>query len=336
MADMISVVIPIYNSQQYLDKCLESVCRNSYRDLEIILVDDGSTDQSGLICETFAREDPRLKVFHQNNTGVSGARNLGLSVAGGKYIAFIDSDDIVEMDYFEELFKTITENTCDLAIGSIAHIREDTTDFLKPDDCTVRLIAPSKEDQVAFCELNRFFLLYGPVNKLYKRSIITENRITFPIDTSYGEDLIFNFDYLMHCSKISYRKQPVYYYNHNIENSLSRKYRADFFENGLRLNEKIRHFCEEKNFFTEEMQKYWASRIFDDAYNSLFDIWNKQCDLTICGKYWRTKQIMNHPSTRYEYRNCPQDGYLRVYKNMIRNKQALLFSLIRCLASLWP
>lgn len=329
MNDLISVIIPVYNNEKYVQKCLESICANSYEKLEIIIVDDGSTDKSGQICDALAQKDFRIKVYHQENTGVSQSRNFGMSVAHGNYLAFIDSDDYIELDYFEKLIILMKQDTCDLVVGSIAHICNGKVFCNSLEDVDVNLINPSILDKKAFYELNKRFLLYGPVNKLYRHDLIIEKQIKFPIDTSYGEDLIFNFDYLLHCKNIVCREQPIYYYNHNNVGSLSHKYRENMFENGIRLNSKIKSFCEKRYFFTNEMEKFWAARVFDDAYNSLFDIWSNQCTLNIFEKYKKTKKIMNHPDVRVAVTINDYKEYSTFYRNLIRGRKTLIFAFVR-------
>ena len=116
--DLISVIIPIYNVEQYLKECLESVINQTYRNLEIILVDDGSKDKSGKICDEYKNKDERIKVVHKENGGLSDARNAGMKIATGKYIQFIDSDDFIDKDMIETLYNLIIENEADISMCS--------------------------------------------------------------------------------------------------------------------------------------------------------------------------------------------------------------------------
>ena len=123
--ELISVIIPIYNVENYLKKCLDSICSNTYHNLEIILVDDGSKDQSGKICDEYCKYDKRCRVYHRKNHGVSATRNFGLQCATGKYVAFIDSDDYIEKNYFSSLSKTIEASNSELAVCRICHRNKD-------------------------------------------------------------------------------------------------------------------------------------------------------------------------------------------------------------------
>ena len=117
MKDLISVIIPVYNVEKYLKKCLDSVINQTYKNLEIILVDDGSSDKSGLICDEYTKLDKRIKVVHKKNEGLSSARNTGLDIAKGKYISFIDSDDFVSIYMYEIMYKEIIKNNRDIVIA---------------------------------------------------------------------------------------------------------------------------------------------------------------------------------------------------------------------------
>lgn len=114
--ELISIVVPVYNVEKYVRRCLDSIINQSYKELEIILVDDGSTDNSSVICDEYKEKDNRIKVIHKKNGGLSEARNVGIDIANGKYIAFIDSDDYISNDYFEYLYKLLIYNEADIAV----------------------------------------------------------------------------------------------------------------------------------------------------------------------------------------------------------------------------
>ena len=125
---MISIIIPVYNVEQYLDKCLQSVIHQTYQDIEIILVDDGSSDNSGILCDKWQEKDSRIKVIHKSNGGVSNARNVAIEQANGEYLMFIDSDDIVSDDLCKVLFEMLKNNNADISICNATHIFDDRFD----------------------------------------------------------------------------------------------------------------------------------------------------------------------------------------------------------------
>lgn len=192
---MISIIVPVYNSDKYLNNCLESIHRQQYQDWECILIDDGSTDESGTICDSWCKFDSRMRVFHQPNSGVSVARNNGIKYAFGEHIVFIDSDDWIDENYLSILYAN--RGTCDLIVsGYIDHYESGQIIASKP--CKSEFIDISRTYVYIITDLLRKNLLYGPTNKLYKSEIIRKHNITFPDDCFLGEDLVFNFNYLDH------------------------------------------------------------------------------------------------------------------------------------------
>ena len=207
---MISVIVPVYNVEKYLEQCIQSIVTQTYSHFECILVDDGSNDGSGEICDIWQQKDNRIIVIHQKNQGVSAARNRGVAEAQGEYIAFIDSDDWVEEDYLMSLFIPMNENICDLSVVGI------TSDY--DNGISIKSVGPigkinvSSQNSYEFIELEKKFLLFGPYVKLYKKSIIDQYNIKFNSKFSFGEDLLFNYEYLNYVTSI-YVTDRAYFTN---------------------------------------------------------------------------------------------------------------------------
>lgn len=329
MSEIISVIVPVFNSEKTLRRCIRSIQDSKYNALDIILVDDGSTDGSGQICDELAIKDSRIKTFHLNNGGVSKARNFGLKKASGNLVSFIDSDDYIKPEYFQELKKTLLIGKGQLAVGSVANVNNGEETIVYATEGQVDFDRGTNKDQSLFLEWNKLFLLYGPVNKLYRIDIIHDNNICFPEDTSYGEDLLFNLHYLKCINYISYRRQPIYYYDHDNENSLSHKYRSDLFENGLRVNIALKRLFVEKGFFNREAESYIYRRIFDDAYNSIFQLWNPQCKLGIIEKIKRIKRILSQKDVICACEIATVTDYSQIYVYMMKKRLSILFALLR-------
>lgn len=271
MNDLISVIIPVYNSDKYIEKCLNSILCQSYKFLEIIIINDGSTDKSHEICQKFIKKYKNIKYISQENNGVSNARNRGIKEATGKYIAFIDSDDTIPQNYFEVLINNLINNAADLSIVSILDSNGNESVSV---DMIVDFENSDNRTKIDFFELNKLFLLYPPYAKLYRSKIIKKYKIEFPKKISYGEDLIFNCNYLMKTNRITYSNKSTYYYCRDNNNSLSQKFRNDRFANELILCDELKKLFIEKNVFDENYKKYLEDRIFDEGYNSIFDIMN--------------------------------------------------------------
>ena len=229
---MISVIVPVYNVETVLHYCLDSILAQSYRDFELILIDDGSTDSSGKICDEYAHKDNRILVRHIENQGVSHARNLGIEMASGEFILFIDSDDFVESIYLEELIHLHQNNPeCDNIWCGFQ-----TVDSYENPTATQSVVY-SYEEPVTITSRKNIMTLHekwldaGPYCKLFKRSIIAENHLTFRQDLSLGEDLIFNFQYLDKTNgSIAILNKMLYSYMKMPEGTLSSKYYPDLEE----------------------------------------------------------------------------------------------------------
>lgn len=202
---MISVIIPVYNGAKYLEGCLRSVMEQSYRDLEIIVIDDGSTDNSYEICTKMAAQDSRIRLIRQENAGVSAARNCGLYEARGEYITFVDADDTMPADAVEALVEQLDDET-DFVIGSHNAVSMGYSRTVRRE--------PSIYLHGNICEQMDTFdrLISTPWAKLYRRELITENGIWFNIRLPLCEDHIFNLEYAKKIRKCRVTDRIVYHY----------------------------------------------------------------------------------------------------------------------------
>ena len=186
-----SLIVPVYNVEKVLSRCLESIANQSFDDFECIMIDDGSTDQSGAICDDFAKRDERFRVIHSENRGVSAARNLGLANAAGDYICFVDSDDWIQPNYLRE-FHT---SPADFAMAAFLVYDENGQEAEEK-----RFDLQSGEiDRERTLTLLKSGVLRFPFAKRFKRSIIAEHSVQFDVSLNHSEDSLFLVDYLRHC-----------------------------------------------------------------------------------------------------------------------------------------
>lgn len=266
---MISIIIPVYNTAPYLNPCIESVVNQTYTDWECILVDDGSTDESGVICDGWCSKDSRINVIHQDNRGVSAARNLGMQIAKGDFIAFIDSDDWVEKDYLSSLHNAITKDDADLAVcGMILDYANGVHEIYAPSIDEIFELSPESTNK--FVVLNEIYLLYPPYVKLFKRQIIFENNISFNNSYSYGEDLLFNYQYLDHVKKISIISNSKYHYRIFSNSSLSKKIREDKFDIDYKQWQVLKSFYISKNMWNDYSKTLLYKRLWGCIYDGIF------------------------------------------------------------------
>lgn len=203
----ISIIIPIYNTGKYLHKCFQSILSQTLTNFELILVDDGSVDDSGKICDEYADRDSRIKVIHKKNEGVSIARNTGISIAEGEYIGFIDSDDWIEPDMYEKLYNIAVSKNCDIVMcDAVTQYdnrpdEEDTITQLKNDTMLYKKdIYPE-----LLCELAG-----SSCRCIYKKELLKNNNIFFPPNIPFSEDRIFNILAMGYADKIYYTKTSFY------------------------------------------------------------------------------------------------------------------------------
>ena len=216
---MISVIVPVYNVENVLHYCIDSILNQTYKDFELILVDDGSTDKSGKICDEYADQDSRIRVFHKKNGGVSSARNVGIDNAKGEYICFVDSDDFVSLKYIETLLEIKKRHQ---------DIDNIWCSFRTVDSYNVELsdiVIKQSEmifNRIHIMDLHDKRLDAGPVCKLYSYSIIDKFSIRYDETISLGEDLLFNYQYL-DCTngKIILLSEGLYYYYTSNKSSLT-------------------------------------------------------------------------------------------------------------------
>lgn len=180
---LISVIVPVYNVEKYLERCVNSIINQTYQNLEIILVDDGSPDNCGAICDEYAKKDSRIKVIHKENGGLSSARNAGLDIATGEYITFVDSDDYISIDIFDKCFQLSNVQDFDILIFGMSVL-----------DNNSKLLFKDEYENKTYSFFQTIYDITLPLktsacNKLFKKSIVANFR--FPVNIIHGEDLIF-------------------------------------------------------------------------------------------------------------------------------------------------
>ncbi|MCP1382040.1 glycosyltransferase [Runella salmonicolor] len=209
----ISIIVPVYNAQYFLERCINSIIEQPFKDLEIILINDGSTDRSGEMCDEFAKRDSRIRVLHQTNKGISYTRQFGIDHSVGEFIQFIDSDDWIEGDMFSELYNYATHSNLDI-LGS--NFIMDLENKSKKIICQY----PSREKFIKAVLSNE----WGVVWKLFiRRSLFLNFGISFPVGINHGEDYIVCVKLLLSTNKIATIDLYNYHYNYKItESSLTR------------------------------------------------------------------------------------------------------------------
>ena len=265
MRPMVSIVVPIYNAEQYLRRCVDSILNQEYTDFELLLVNDGSTDASGDICEEYGDQDPRVIVIQKENTGVSDSRNRALDRARGKYLQFLDSDDWITPDATRLFVRAAEEYGCDMVISDFYRVvgeRLSTKGDIEEEGVLTR------EEFAAHMIENPADFYYGVLwNKLYRRDIVEEHNLRMDTDINWCEDFMFNLEYIRYAKVFYALHAPIYYYvkrkgslaSQGINISKTVKMKLNVFEY---YNNFYKHVLEEEDYEKNRLQVY---RFFIDA-----------------------------------------------------------------------
>lgn len=256
-----SIIMPVYNVEKYVEKAIRSVMNQTYKNFELIVVNDGTKDNSMDIIKKLQKEDKRIKIFNKENGGLSSARNFGLKYATGEYVCFIDSDDYVYENYLEVLYNEILNKESDLIIfGYNVDVVDSNEIVLKEFDILENYQEFNKKNKLYFENVSMIGYAW---NKCFKRSIIEENNLTYEEGTSYIEDIIFNCDFIKKCTNIIIIPNIIYHYVQRERETLGRKSYNNMLELDLRYSEKLKQILLLLNNSRRKVDK--------TIYNTLFE-----------------------------------------------------------------
>lgn len=306
--NLISIIIPVYNAEKYINRCIKSIVNQSYQELEIIVVNDGSTDDSLSICATLAMQDNRIKVISQDNGGVSKARNTGLRLAKGEYVMFLDSDDYMLPGMCKTMLDVLHSKQVDCVICGIQ----------EPEGglwCPQRNI-----DYSTLEDFKRDFIyqlnteLLSPCwNKIFKKQLITH---LFNEEISFGEDLIFDLEYLDNCSRLSFITTPLVYHEKQVAGSLVTKTGLQRLLDIEEIHKVIMRFAGEENISQDLHKKYIK-------------------DLTVYVRFLFLDKIITFSDKKKIFKKWIQGAYLKTIpimniKTCLSNRLVLFFLKYRC------
>ncbi len=312
----ISIIVPVYNKEKNIEACVNSILSQMYENIEVVLVNDGSTDNSLSICENFALKDDRVKVITKANGGVSSARNVGLQNTTGEYVEFVDADDVIDENMCSEMAKAMYESDADIVVCGYKRQNKSLNQVKK---CVGAFLKGESGLERGFKFLYENALFNAPWNKLYRREKINFN---FSQDFSIGEDLLFNLEYFKNCDKIRLIKACPYNYNANIDNSLSLKYNEKILEQELYLNDMVKSFCKEK--FGDDHLDGSLDRVF---LKEIYYILKKVVFLDECDKKEKInkiKKIINLPQVLAIDRKLKvHDKQLKIVFTLLKHNSAV-------------
>ena len=301
---MISIIVPVYKAEKYLDNCINSLLAQTYTDLEIILVDDGAPDASGAICDAYAAKDSRIRVIHQQNGGLSAARNAGLFVASGEYVGFVDADDTVESDMFELLVHAI--NGHQLAMCGVRRVAEGQVPQPTSSDAMMTVLDNAGLWEEIFGKLNN-----SVCNKLFDSKLISN--VTFPQSLIHGEDFLFHLSYLPRVqSGVMLNAVKYNYYIH--QGSITKA--KEFFEKAfdeVTVKDRARELVATGNL----------------AYNNKALYYSFVARMNVCRRIYRYGRQDEYRKTLEEYRTFFKQHYSSVKSQIPWRRRVEYFLLCR-------
>lgn len=311
--ETVSVIIPVYKVEQYITQCIDSVIKQTYSNLEIILVDDGSPDKCGSICDNYSKVDNRIKVIHKQNQGLGLARNTGLAAATGKYVVFVDSDDWLEKDHIGNIVTAIENSGADIVVHGFQYRVEDRI----PQKCPPfkigiftniidEVLLPMMSAKIGDKEKN--ILPVGSWCKLYRKEIIANNKLYFINEKQcISEDVLFNIDYLRCCKKACIIDECGYNYRMN-PNSISNAYDDKRTPRMFRFFEDVDQiFNSDIRLNTSEAKQHLERCYIAKSRVGLRLICNST--LPLKQKIIEIYKILNHPTLQRALRNFPIRTY---------------------------
>lgn len=324
-----SIIIPVYNAEKYIKDNVMSILNQTYGNFEIILINDGSQDNSKKICMELEKSDKRIKVINKENEGVSKTRNLGMEVAKFKYICFLDADDYVEKDMLETYVRILknNENVEMINCGFFSEVMDEKNKEKSQIDIVnyiEKFYKTREEIKKDFIEMWDKHLLYNIWNKVYVKQIIEKNNIKFP-DYNWGEDIEFNRKYLLNISNMYNTEKSFYHYIRGRNNTITGKYIKNLYDIRLKENIEFKKYFEEFGIALKDYSEFCARRHIERTIGCIENLFSEECDLSYKEKYKEVKRIILDETTRQELKIMkPQSKKIKILLIPYRMKLVIM------------
>ncbi|MBO5166214.1 MAG: glycosyltransferase family 2 protein [Lachnospiraceae bacterium] len=304
----ISVVVPVYNAENSIERCVSSIIGQGYLNMEILLIDDGSQDESGVLCEKLAEDDKRVRVIHKENAGVSAARNTGMDQATGKYILFVDSDDYLPENYVNELLRAQKVFGEEVFYWTTMQVVSDNNS-VKEEKNFYSEEQYSKVGRKDVLKLSAKYLLNAPWNKMYLREVLQKNGLRMKQDISIAEDLLFNLQYLDAIGEnpIVILNHTAYHYVRNGQASLDNGYRKNYYKIHKDVLRQLWQYTKKWQVPKEDMPLFYK-RYWEYMQNAFSNLEYKNCSLSGFQKFVEKSRIT-------------ADGYFQ--KSLVQRKDTM-------------
>ncbi len=295
----ISIIIPIYNVERWLRRAVNSLQNQTFSSYEILLVDDGSTDNSGILCDRLADDDMRIRVIHQKNAGAASARNAAIAIARGKYLYFMDGDDWCDKNMLADMYKVASENNLDLLVTGFTidtYYDNEGRYYREFRNAPDKIFASRDEFRNEAYKLFDAQLLYAPWNKLYRREYLNEHNLRFP--TTFWDDLPFNLDVMRDVDRVGCLDGHYYHFLRARAESENTKYRADMYNKREEEHQWMKELFKYWNIDTPEVREFLARRYAERLVGCIENVTNKNCTLSSAEKKAVIREMISTPQAR--------------------------------------
>lgn len=332
MEKKISIVIPVYNVEKYLARCIESILNQTYDNLEIILVDDGSQDNSGVICDNYARKYEKIKVIHKKNGGLSSARNAGMKSASGEYIGFVDSDDDVDVHMYKKMYDVAERYQVDFVMSDYIRIIDENKSYLKTTEIEGGYYTKEKIKRIIYPQLiMNQNLEYGPLlsvwHCLYRTEFLKANNIYFDEEVRWSEDNIFSSFVGVYANSFFYLKGDGLYHYYNNPGTITTGYRERAWDVYSLMNSHLHEFFDNVVEFDFEIQLKYHLLFY--ACNCLGQV--RKSNASFKDQMRLRAEIMNSENLKKVFLNFkfPKWNYkLKIQIYLIKYRMKYLYSLL--------
>ena len=333
---MVSIIVPVFNVERYIHRCIDSLINQTYQDIEIILVDDGSTDSSGLICDNYKEKDKRINVIHRENGGLTSAVKLGLSVANGEYIAFVDSDDWVELNYIETMYEAMIKNNCELVCAN-AYQNAGNEVPMQLHNCKDGIYREKDiRDHIypgLFCCIDSIGYRIAPARwaKLFLREKLLENIKYYKDNIQLGEDSLMTYPYILTCKDIICINNHIYHYLIN-QSSISHQFKKKNLEDLTLCIREYEAMSKELSVF--DFTNQLCAKKTEIIYRTLHEIAKSTHAKNRKEMFRYFKSSINY-YTNYSVIPYSKKFYIRLQYRLIQQKQVVFLWLLMIIKKLF-
>lgn len=319
-----SIIIPVYNVEKYLPICMDSLFQQTYKSFEILLINDGSTDDSGKLCDEYALKDERIRVFHCKNQGAGFARNVGLDYAAGQYILFVDADDWLETDTLLTYVQSLKSYDWLIGCSHNCYFNHESLSSVKVDYFyPANAYHSMSEVRKMYVEIATNGVSHAPHNKVYKREIIERYQLRFPDRPKY-EDLAFNNAYVDKINSLVIINDHTYNYRVSNLEGVAQKLPSNMFEIFIDVNNELIKLLKSWGVYHRREQQLLKSQFMMDTASCINNTYNPNLMYTFQGRYSYIKMIVENPKVRQSCSGVKCSTFVNLIVRLVKIKAVLL------------